>query len=37
MRLNDLSPVEGSRFSGKRVGRGIGSGLGKTKFILQFL
>jgi|SRR5690554_3635818 len=30
MRLNDLSPVEGSRFSGKRVGRGIGSGLGKT-------
>ncbi len=30
MRLNDLSPVEGSRFSSKRVGRGIGSGLGKT-------
>ena len=30
MRLNDLKPVLGSRPSGKRVGRGIGSGLGKT-------
>ncbi|MCK5894194.1 MAG: 50S ribosomal protein L15 [Endozoicomonadaceae bacterium] len=30
MRLNSLSPAEGSRKSGKRVGRGIGSGLGKT-------
>ena len=30
MRLNDLSPAEGSRKTGKRVGRGIGSGLGKT-------
>jgi|SRR5690625_1684853 len=30
MRLNELRPVEGSRFGGKRVGRGIGSGLGKT-------
>lgn len=30
MRLNDLSPAEGSRHSAKRVGRGIGSGLGKT-------
>jgi len=30
MQLNNLSPAEGSRKSGKRVGRGIGSGLGKT-------
>ena len=30
MRLNNLSPAEGSRPSRKRVGRGIGSGLGKT-------
>lgn len=30
MRLNELGPVEGSRFSGKRAGRGLGSGLGKT-------
>lgn len=30
MRLNSLSPVEGSKPSAKRVGRGIGSGLGKT-------
>jgi large subunit ribosomal protein L15 len=30
MQLNDLSPAEGSRKSAKRVGRGIGSGLGKT-------
>ena len=30
MRLNDLKPALGSRPSGKRVGRGIGSGLGKT-------
>jgi len=30
MRLNELSPGEGSRFTGKRVGRGLGSGLGKT-------
>ncbi|GAA4652634.1 50S ribosomal protein L15 [Kistimonas scapharcae] len=30
MHLNSLSPAEGSRKSGKRVGRGIGSGLGKT-------
>lgn len=30
MRLNTLSPAEGSRKEGKRVGRGIGSGLGKT-------
>ena len=30
MRLNSISPAEGSRSSKKRVGRGIGSGLGKT-------
>jgi len=30
MQLNTLSPATGSRPSGKRVGRGIGSGLGKT-------
>ena len=30
MRLNTLSPAEGSKSSKKRVGRGIGSGLGKT-------
>ncbi|NCA68645.1 MAG: 50S ribosomal protein L15 [Sphingobacteriia bacterium] len=30
MRLNELKPDVGSRPSAKRVGRGIGSGLGKT-------
>jgi len=30
MRLNTLQAGEGARISGKRVGRGIGSGLGKT-------
>ena len=30
MYLNSLSPAKGSRKSGKRVGRGIGSGSGKT-------
>lgn len=30
MRLNDIRPAEGSKQSAKRVGRGIGSGLGKT-------
>ena len=30
MRLNTISPAPGSRQSGKRLGRGIGSGLGKT-------
>ncbi|UHD15619.1 50S ribosomal protein L15 [Thiocapsa bogorovii] len=30
MRLNDLKPDPGSRPAAKRVGRGIGSGLGKT-------
>ncbi len=30
MRIDTLSPAEGSRTSSKRLGRGIGSGLGKT-------
>ncbi|VAW81496.1 LSU ribosomal protein L15p (L27Ae) [hydrothermal vent metagenome] len=30
MRLNTLKPADGSRPDGKRVGRGIGSGSGKT-------
>lgn len=30
MRLNTLSPAEGSKHASKRPGRGIGSGLGKT-------
>ncbi|HZJ81990.1 MAG TPA: 50S ribosomal protein L15 [Guyparkeria sp.] len=30
MRLNKLVPAEGSRTEATRVGRGIGSGLGKT-------
>jgi len=30
MRLNTLKPAAGCRKDGKRVGRGIGSGLGKT-------
>ncbi|QDP71273.1 50S ribosomal protein L15 [Legionella israelensis] len=30
MKLNSLTPEPGSRSSGKRLGRGIGSGLGKT-------
>lgn len=30
MRLNNLRPTEGSKTAAKRVGRGIGSGLGKT-------
>jgi large subunit ribosomal protein L15 len=30
MRLNELSPAEGSKTNRKRIGRGIGSGLGKT-------
>ncbi|PIE82270.1 MAG: 50S ribosomal protein L15 [Cardiobacteriales bacterium] len=30
MRLNELSPSKGSRHAPKRLGRGIGSGLGKT-------
>ncbi len=30
MRLNDLKPAEGAKRNRRRVGRGIGSGLGKT-------
>ena len=30
MRLNELKPADGAKHSGKRVGRGMGSGLGKT-------
>lgn len=30
MKLNELKPVEGSKHYKKRVGRGIGSGMGKT-------
>ncbi|MBY0379220.1 MAG: 50S ribosomal protein L15 [Burkholderiales bacterium] len=30
MFLNEIKPAEGSKHSRKRVGRGIGSGLGKT-------
>ncbi|GAA5111663.1 50S ribosomal protein L15 [Orbus sasakiae] len=30
MRLNTLSPADGSKHASKRLGRGIGSGLGKT-------
>lgn len=30
MRLNTIQPAEGSKHAKRRVGRGIGSGLGKT-------
>jgi large subunit ribosomal protein L15 len=30
MKLNDIKPAEGSKKERRRVGRGIGSGLGKT-------
>ncbi|MCW4149825.1 50S ribosomal protein L15 [Halomonas sp. 18H] len=30
MKLNSLSPAPGSKHAEKRVGRGVGSGLGKT-------
>jgi large subunit ribosomal protein L15 len=30
MRLNSIKPAAGAKFAAKRVGRGIGSGLGKT-------
>lgn len=30
MRLNDLKPAEGAKSPRRRVGRGMGSGLGKT-------
>ncbi len=30
MKLNDMKPAEGAKHPRKRVGRGIGSGMGKT-------
>ena len=30
MKLNELKPTEGARFTTKRLGRGQGSGQGKT-------
>ncbi len=30
MELNSIKPAEGSKHAARRVGRGIGSGLGKT-------
>ena len=30
MRLNTIKPKEGAKITSKRVGRGIGSGVGKT-------
>ena len=33
MRLNTIKPGEGSKKAAKRVGRGIGSGLGKTHLL----
>ncbi len=30
MKLNTIAPADGSKFAPKRLGRGIGSGLGKT-------
>jgi large subunit ribosomal protein L15 len=30
MKLNEMKPSEGARFTSKRVGRGLGSGNGKT-------
>ncbi len=30
MKLNELKPNEGARFTRKRIGRGLGSGTGKT-------
>jgi large subunit ribosomal protein L15 len=30
VRLNSIKPARGARHSGKRLGRGVGSGLGKT-------
>ena len=30
MKLNELKPTDGARFTKKRIGRGLGSGTGKT-------
>ena len=35
MNLNELQPAEGSKFAPKRVGRGMGSGSGKTEDFLS--
>ena len=35
MNLHDLRPVEGSTSAPKRVGRGTGSGLGKTLSLIH--
>ena len=39
MKLHELKATEGARFTSKRIGRGQGSGLGKTsgKFLIIFL
>ena len=34
MRLKSLSPAEGAKHSAKRLGRGIGSGLGKLVVVV---
>ena len=36
MRLNTIKPACGSKPTGKRLGRGVGSGLGKTSAIRQY-
>ena len=35
MELNKLQPAEGSKKARRRVGRGIGSGLGKTRWPVE--
>ena len=35
MKLHELRPAEGSTFARKRVGRGTGSGMGKTSTIIN--
>ena len=35
MQLNNLKPAAGSKKARKRVGRGIGSGLGKTRWPVE--
>ena len=35
MKLNELSPAPGSRKKATRIGRGIGSGSGKTRFFVK--
>ena len=37
MKLNDIRDNQGARKSRVRVGRGIGSGLGKTALVEQFV